>query len=39
MVLTIDYKGAVGYANNWSIGGLMQHATIRLGFLRELKEQ
>jgi hypothetical protein len=39
MILVIDNKGAVDYANNWSTGGRMRHATIRLGFLRELKEQ
>jgi hypothetical protein len=39
MKLQIDNKGAVEYANNWSTGGRMRHATIRLGFLRELKEK
>jgi hypothetical protein len=39
MILVIDNKGTVDYANNWSTGGRMRHATIRLGFLRELKEQ
>jgi hypothetical protein len=38
-VLAIDNKGAVDYANNWSAGGRMRHATIRLAFLCELKEQ
>jgi hypothetical protein len=38
MQLSIDNKGAVDYANNWSSGGRMRHACIRLDFLRELKE-
>jgi hypothetical protein len=38
MLLRIDNKGAVDYANNWSTGGRMRHAVIRLSFLRELKE-
>jgi hypothetical protein len=38
-VLAIDNKGAVDYANNWSAGGRMRHATTRLAFLCELKEQ
>jgi hypothetical protein len=38
MQLSIDNKGAVDYANNWSSGGRMKHACIRLDFLRELKE-
>jgi hypothetical protein len=36
--LTIDNKGAVDYANNWTTGGRMRHSTIKLNFLRELKE-
>jgi hypothetical protein len=36
MILSIDNKGAVDYANNWSTGGRMRHASIRLGFLREV---
>jgi hypothetical protein len=39
MSLTIDNKGAVDYTNGWSAGGRMKHACIRLGFLREMKEQ
>jgi hypothetical protein len=39
MILTIDNKGAVDYSNNWSAGGRMRHASIRLGFLRELKNE
>jgi hypothetical protein len=39
MILTIDNKGAVDYSNNWSAGGRMRHASIRLGFLRELKSE
>ena len=38
MSLTIDNKGAVDYANNWTTGGRMRHSTIKLNFLRELKE-
>jgi hypothetical protein len=38
MMLTIDNKGAVNYANNWSTGGRMRHSVIKLSFLRELKE-
>jgi hypothetical protein len=38
MKLSIDNKGAVDYANNWSTGGRMRHSVIKLGFLRELKE-
>jgi len=39
MKLFIDNKGAVDYANNWSAGGRMRHVSVRLHFLRELKEQ
>jgi hypothetical protein len=39
MKLTIDNKGAVDYANNWSNGGRMRHTSIKLSFLRELKEE
>jgi hypothetical protein len=39
MILSIDNKGVVDYANNWSTGGRMRHASIRLGFLRELKKE
>jgi hypothetical protein len=38
MMLTIDNKGAVDCANNWSTGGRMRHSVIKLSFLRELKE-
>jgi hypothetical protein len=38
MKITIDNKGAVDYANNWSTGGRMRHAVIKFNFLRELKE-
>jgi hypothetical protein len=39
MKLTIDNKGAVDYSNNWSSGGRMRHACIKLSFIRELKEK
>jgi hypothetical protein len=38
MMLSIDNKGAVNYASNWSTARRMRYASIRLGFLRELKE-
>jgi hypothetical protein len=38
MTLFIDNKGAVDHANNWTTGGRMRHASVRLHFLRELKE-
>jgi hypothetical protein len=34
MTVTIDNKGAVDYANNWSTGGWMRHSVIKLSFLR-----
>jgi hypothetical protein len=39
MSLTIDNNGAVDYTNGWSVGGRMKQACIRLGFLRDMKEQ
>ena len=36
MILSIDNKGAVDLANNWSCGGRTRH--VKLNFLRELKE-
>jgi hypothetical protein len=39
MKITIDNKGAVDYANNWSSSGRMRHSCIKLSFLRELKEK
>jgi hypothetical protein len=39
MMLTIDNKGAVDYANNLSSSGRMRHACIKLSFIRELKEK
>jgi hypothetical protein len=39
MKLSIDNKGAVDYANNWSNSGRMRHISIKLSFLRELKEE
>ena len=38
MKIYIDNKGAVDYINNWSTGGRMRHVSVRLSFLRELKE-
>jgi hypothetical protein len=38
MILNIDNKGAVDYANNWTTGR-MRHVSVRLHFLRQLKEQ
>jgi hypothetical protein len=39
MILEIDNKGAVGLANNWSVGGRTRHVEVRQYFLRELKEE
>lgn len=39
MILQVDNIGAVGIANNWSVGGRTRHVDARLHFLRELKEQ
>jgi hypothetical protein len=39
MQLEIDNRGAVGLANNWSVGGRTRHVEVRQYFLRELKEQ
>jgi hypothetical protein len=39
MVLEVDNKGVVDLANNWSVGGRTRHISIRVNFLRELKEQ
>ena len=39
MILLIDNKGAVDYVNNWSTGGRMRHVSVKLSFLRELKEE
>ena len=38
MILEIDNRGAVGLANNWSVGGRTRHVEVRMYFLRELKE-
>ena len=37
MVLEIDNKGAVQFANNWSVGGRTRHVDVRNHFLQELK--
>ena len=34
----IDNKGAVDFANNWTISRCIRHVDVRLHFLRELKE-
>ena len=39
MILEIDNQGAVGLANNWSVGGRTRHVEVRQYFLRELKEE
>ena len=39
MVLEVDNKGVVDLANNWSVGGRTRHISVRVNFLRELKEQ
>ena len=39
MKLSIDNKGAVDHASKWTTGGRMRHVSVRLHFLRELKEQ
>ena len=38
MKLHIDNKGAVDHINNWSTSGRMQHVSVRLSFLRKLKD-
>ena len=38
MKLTLDNKGAVDLAQNWSSGGRTRHADVKEHFLRELKE-
>jgi hypothetical protein len=39
MVLEVDNKGVVDLAINWSVGERTHHISIRVNFLRELKEQ
>ena len=39
MVLEMDNKGAVGLANNWSVGGRTRHVDVRNYFLRDLKDE
>ena len=39
MVLYMDNKGGVDIFNNWSVGGNTRAISVRLAFLRELKEQ
>ena len=38
MILSVDNKGVMDLANNWSVGGRTRHVTVRTNFLRELKE-
>ena len=38
MKLTLDNKGAVDLAQNWSSGGRTRHADIKEHFLRELNK-
>ena len=39
MELTMDNKGAVDLANNWSVGGRTRHVDVKQYFLRDLKEE
>ena len=39
MKLHCDNMGAIGYVNNWSCGGRIKHANIKMNYLRELKEK
>ena len=39
MILEIDNRGAVDLINGWSVGGRTRHTSVRLNYLRELKEQ
>ena len=38
MMIEIENRGAVDFANNWSIGGRTCHVEMKQHFLRELKE-
>ena len=38
MILWAENTGAVGLANNWSIGGHTRHIDVKQNYLRELKE-
>ena len=38
MKLTLDNKGAVDLAQNWTSGGRTRHSDVKEHFLRELKE-
>ena len=38
MILEVDYKGAVDFANNWSVAGRTRHIEVKQYYLRELKE-
>jgi hypothetical protein len=39
MILETDNRGVVDLANNWTVGGRTRHESVRIMFLRELKEQ
>ena len=39
MEIKIENSGAVGLANNWSIGGRTKHMQTKLFFLRDFKEE
>jgi hypothetical protein len=39
MVLRLDNKGAFDLFNNWGVAGRTRHISVRLYFMRELKEQ
>ena len=39
MILYVDNMGAVGLANNWSVGGRTRHVDVKQNYLRELKER
>ena len=38
MILEVDNKGAVDFANNWSVAGRTRHIEVKQYYLRELKE-
>ena len=38
MKLHCDNMEAIGYVNNWSCGGRIKHANIKMNYLRELQE-
>lgn len=38
MILYADNQGAIGFANNWSVGGRTRHINTKQTYIRELKE-